>query len=208
MNTSFTSIRSLSIALILVGAAATLGAQSQQSPSRTFEVVSVKPGLSPYEMGRQAAANGGDFSAVSFGIRTFPGGRLTAYANLRTMIARAYEIKDYQIEGAPKWLGEEYFSVEGRAGGDATAAEFNEMLKALLADRFGLRTHASTRQGQVHNLVFTRADRFADAEENALEGRVLDRIQAGRRSSPKNHSDLVRACAQNHSQTQFRLCFT
>jgi uncharacterized protein (TIGR03435 family) len=184
VNTSFTSIRSLSIALILVGAAATLGAQSQQSPSRTFEVVSVKPGLSPYEMGRQAAANGGDFSAVSFGIRTFPGGRLTAYANLRTMIARAYEIKDYQIEGAPKWLGEEYFSVEGRAGGDATAAEFNEMLKALLADRFGLRTHASTRQGQVHNLVFTRADRKLGPGLNPTPPDCLAQIEA-RKKAPE-----------------------
>lgn len=159
MNTSFAPIRYLSIALMLVSAPLALVAQSQQSPLRTFEVVSVKPGLSPYELGRQAAANGGDFSAIRFGISTFPGGRLTAYANLRTMIARAYGIKDYQIDGAPKWLADEYFSVEARAGGEATAGEFDEMLKVLLSDRFGLRTHASTRQGQVHNLVLARADK-------------------------------------------------
>lgn len=148
----------LRIVVVAVCAVATLSAQSQ-SPSRTFEVVSVKPGLSPSDLGRQAAANGGQFPQVPFGIRTFPGGRLTANTNLRTMIARAYDIRDYQIEGAPPWLGEEYFSVEGRADGDATAAEFNQMLKAVLVDRFGLRAHTSTRQGQVHNLVLARADR-------------------------------------------------
>ena len=145
-------------AIIVVFSTATLAAQSQ-APSRTFEVVSVKPALSPYELGRQAAEKGGDFPQVRFGIQTFPGGRLTAYANVRTMIARAYGIKDYQIEGAPKWLGEEYFSIEARAGSQAAQEEFNEMLKALLADRFGLRAHTSTRQGQVHNLVLARADR-------------------------------------------------
>ena len=147
-------------AIVLVYAATvSVSAQPPQITPRTFEVVSVRPGVSPSELGRQAAANGGQFPQVQFGIRTFPGGRLTAYANLRTMIARAYDIRDYQIEGGPKWLGEEYFAVEGRAGADASPAEFNEMLKAVLADRFGLRTHTSTRLGQVHSLVFARADR-------------------------------------------------
>ena len=146
-------------AVVLVLAVATLNAQSQQNPSRTFEVSSVKPALSPAELGRQAAEKGGDFPQVRFGIQTFPGGRLTAYTNVRTMIARAYGVKDYQIDAAPQWLGEEYFSIEARAGSEATAAEFNEMLKALLAERFALRAHTSTRRGQVHTLVLARVDR-------------------------------------------------
>lgn len=145
--------------VIVVGTTAALSAQSQQTTPRTFEVVSVRPGLSPGELGRQAAANGGEFPAVRFGIQTFPGGRLTAYTNVRTMVARAYDIRDYQIESAPAWFADEYFAIEARAGGEATADEFNEMLKALLADRFGLRAHPSTRQGQIHNLVFARADK-------------------------------------------------
>ena len=146
-------------AVVVVCGAAGLSAQTQQTPARVFDVVSVRPALSPSELGRQAAENGGQFPAVSFGIRTFPGGRLTAYANVRTMIARAYQIRDYQIEGGPTWLGDEYFAIEARARSDATLVEFNEMLKALLANRFGLRAHTSTRQGQVYNLVFARPDR-------------------------------------------------
>lgn len=170
-------------ALVVVCATATLSAQSQQNPSRTFEVVSVKPGLSPSDLGRQAAANGGQFPTVSFGIRTFPGGRLSAYANVRTMIARAYEIKDYQIEGGPKWLGEEYFSIEARAGSDATPAEFNAMLKALLADRFGLRAHSSTRLGQVHNLVLARTDRRLGPGLKPTSPECLAEIEARKQKS-------------------------
>ena len=167
----------LRTALVLVAATAALSAQAQP-PSRTFEVASVKPGLSPAALGRQAAASGGQFPPVSFGINTFPGGRLTAYANVRTIIARAYGIKDYQIDAAPNWLGEEYFSIDARAGGDATAAEFNEMLKALLADRFGLRAHSSTRIGQVHSLVFARADRRLGPALKATSPECLAEIEA------------------------------
>ncbi len=164
-------------------AAVVVSAQSSQVPSPTFEVVSVKPALSPSELGRQAAENGGQFQAVQFGIRTFPGGRLTAYTNVRELIARAYQIKDYQLEGGPKWLGEEYFSVEARAGRDATAAEFNDMLKALLAERFGLRVHNSTRQGQVHDLVLARADRRLGPGLKPTSPECLAQIEARKAKS-------------------------
>src|SRR6185436_16424588 len=148
-------MRSLFVAAVVFFAGSLIGVPFAQQRTATFEVASVKPALSPYEAGRQAgaaAAAGRDAPPTpNFGIRTYPGGRLSATATVRAMIARAYEIKDYQIEGGPKWLGDDYFAVEARAGGEATAAEFNAMLKALLADRFGLRTHPSTRQGQIYS---------------------------------------------------------
>jgi uncharacterized protein (TIGR03435 family) len=133
-------------------------AQTPAAAPREFEVASVKPALSPFELGRQAATTGGPLPAMSFGIRTLPGGRLAATATLRTLIARAYGVKEYQIEGGPSWLGEDYFTIDARADGEATAADVDEMLKALLAQRFGLRARTATRRGQVHTLVLARAD--------------------------------------------------
>ena len=153
-------------AFVVVFTTAALAAQSQ-APSRTFEVVSVKPGRS-----------------VSYGILTFPGGRLTAYTSVRALIARAYGVKDYQIEGAPQWLGEEYFSVDGRAAGDPTPAEFNEMLKAMLADRFALRAHTSTRVGEVHSLVLARPDRRLGPALKPTSPECLAQIEA-RKQKPE-----------------------
>lgn len=161
MRLTVTPVRCLAgITVVVVCAAAGSGvhAQSPASAPRQFDVASVKPSLSPFELGRQAAAGGGSFPAVSFGIRTFPGGRLSATATLRALIAQAYGMKEYQIDGGPAWLGEDYFTIEARADGEATAAEFDGMLKTLLAERFGLRAHTSTRLGQVHTLVLARTD--------------------------------------------------
>ena len=133
-------------------------AVSAQPGPRTFEVASVKPGLSPAESGRLRAAGRGSAAPNIFGIRTFPGGRLTANATLKALIGRAYGVKDYQIEGGPAWLSQDYFTIEARAGGDATADEFNAMLRALLEARFSLRARAATRPGRVYSLVLARTD--------------------------------------------------
>lgn len=160
--------RLMAIALLLVSvaAAADLLAQSQANPGPlTFEVTSVKPTLSPAEAGREAgraAASGAPMPlppAIPFGIRTFPGGRFTANTTVLALIARSYDVKEYQVDGGPKWIREDYFVIDARAGRDATAAEFNEMVKALLADRFGFRAHPSTRPGKVYSLLLARPDR-------------------------------------------------
>jgi uncharacterized protein (TIGR03435 family) len=87
-----------------------------------------------------------------------PGGRLTANATLKALIARAYGVKEYEIDGGPNWLSQDYFTIEARAAADATTEQFNEMLKALLANRFGLRAHGATRLGRLYSLVLARAD--------------------------------------------------
>ena len=160
--------RLMAIALLLVSvaSAADLRGQSQANPAPlTFEVTSVKPTLSPAEAGREAgraAASGAPMPlppAIPFGIRTFPGGRFTANTTVLALIARSYDVKEYQVDGGPKWIREDYFVIDARAERDATAAEFNEMVKALLADRFGFRAHPSTRPGKVYSLLLARPDR-------------------------------------------------
>jgi uncharacterized protein (TIGR03435 family) len=123
-----------------------------------FEVASVKPGMSPFDAGRAAAAGGGSVSFPFFGVRTQPGGRLEALANLQGLILTAYRIEAYQIEGGPKWLTTDYFAITAKAEREtATDAELFEMLKSLLAERFGLRVHVETRQASVF-MLGARAD--------------------------------------------------
>ena len=179
----------VSIALPLcVVTARELDAQSSaDSPRRAFEVASVKPTLSPYEAGyaagRADALGEPAPPAPNYGIQTYPGGRLTAAASLHALIARAWEVEEHEIVDEPDWLEEEYFAIEARVGGDATPAEFNEMLQALLADRFGLRVHRTNRPGQVHSLVLARADGQLGPGLNPTSPECLAEIEARRSST-------------------------
>ena len=151
--------------LIVAAGAASPAAQSPASSGEgpRFEVASIKGGMSPAEAGRAAA--GGGFSFAFSGLRVQPGGRLAGVANLQTLILRAYGIREYQLEGGPAWLTTDYFDLSAKAEKEtATEAELNEMLKSLLAERFGLRVHVETRETSVFTLVLARDDgRFGPA---------------------------------------------
>jgi len=135
-------------------------AQSAQSPpdDRRFEVASVKPGMSPFEAGRAAGQTGAPIALSKFGIGTQPGGRFTAGSTLKQLVAEAFDVKDYQIDGGPPWLATDYFDITANAGADATPADVKAMLRTLLAERFGLRTRSDTRQASVYVLSVARSD--------------------------------------------------
>jgi uncharacterized protein (TIGR03435 family) len=132
--------------------------QSPAGGAARFEVASVKP-IDPFADLRKGGASGGPIAMPFTGVRAEPGGRLVAVATLRTLLLRAYGVKDYQLEGGPEWLPSDYFSVTAKAEHEtATEAEMNEMLKSLLAERFGLRVHVETRSLSVHTLTVARPD--------------------------------------------------
>ena len=143
--------------VISAGGNAALAQSSPTPTERRFEVASVKPALSPAEL---AARNGGRFQMPgNFGIQTQPGGRFTAgTVTLKQLIAEAFEVRDFQIEGGPPWLATSYFDITANAGADATAADVRGMLRTLLGDRFGLRTRSETRQALVYVLTVARSD--------------------------------------------------
>ena len=95
-----------------------LAQSPQASPSeRRFEVASVKPALSPSELvGRGAAV-----PMPRFGIEIQPGGRFVASTStLKALITYAFDFRDYQIDGGPKWLATDYFDIAANAGADAS----------------------------------------------------------------------------------------
>lgn len=83
------------------------------------------------------------------------------------LISNAYGVDESQIAGLPRWPWPTVFVIEAKGDREADAkmasltraqqsAEQQHMLQALLADRFQLKTHWETRQGDIYHLVVAR----------------------------------------------------
>src|SRR5579864_7077470 len=99
-----------------------------QADSPTFEVASVKPG-SP-----------GD-KAPPFTIS--PGGGFTANSELIFLIQIFYNLKPFQVVGAPGWLSSEKYTIVAKSPGGTVVAtpagrdkDMPLRIQALLKDRF------------------------------------------------------------------------
>lgn len=89
-----------------------------------------------------------------------PGGRVFAInLPLREFVQVAYGLRANQLILASP-LAEARFDLEARAGANATPEQAAAMLRALLIDRFGLKTHAETRQLPVYTLERVDATRL------------------------------------------------
>lgn len=100
--------------------------------------------------------------------------RVTNWA-IEDLIILAYGVNRYQIVSAPKWPWPTFFVIEAKGGFDADAkiaaltgkqqwAEQQHMVQALLADRFKLKAHWETRDGDVYNLVVIKGGPKLGAE--------------------------------------------
>jgi uncharacterized protein (TIGR03435 family) len=130
-----------------VGAAVLLSAQQQlpdpASESASFEVASVKPNRSGTSNAVPPSRANGSYSVSNVA--------------RKSVIANAYELRIFQIEG-PDWLTSERFDIIAR-GREGTPDRLRlAMLRALLAERFKLAAHFETREQQVYALVLARSD--------------------------------------------------
>jgi uncharacterized protein (TIGR03435 family) len=169
------------VALLAVGVClATPGAPSAQAPAppaASFDVASVKPNK-----------DGGPSS-----VRVTPGGMLSVTNNnLRNIIRNAWNITNDQIVGGPDWIDSERFDITAKASRPFSQDEARGMLKALLAERFGLVTRHETRELPVY--VQGRRARPADEEERARLRRALRVGNRGRQDagSPAERQPAVR----------------
>ena len=132
---------------VLAGAVAVSAQQVQLSDPHdkaTFELTSVKRNISGDGRTSTRAQPNGGWSATN--------------VRLRAVIARAYEVREFQIEGGPEWVNSDRFDIVARGPeGTPTSRRF-AMLRAMLADRFRLVTHTETREQPLYVLTLARAD--------------------------------------------------
>jgi hypothetical protein len=127
-------------------------------PTMTFDVASVREN-------KTADSHGGVTMSGQFAPHT-TNLRLINW-RIELLVSIAFGIDEHQITGAPKWPWPTVFVIEakGDSAVDAKMAtltndqqrpEQKHMLQALLEERFKLKTHWETKQGDIYNLVVAK----------------------------------------------------
>jgi len=147
-------------------AQAPAAAPTSAMPSVTFDVASIR-------RNKQAEADRAAIPAnvTVYGARsqTLPGGRFLGRGmSARELIRDAYGYRNRpqsDIVGAPRWIDEERYDVEAKAGVEFPSSTSvglppagQAALRALLAERFNLKVRIEMQRRPVYELVMQRAD--------------------------------------------------
>jgi uncharacterized protein (TIGR03435 family) len=124
-----------------VGSVAAFAVLAQGQPVRpAFEVAAVKASAPPQ----------GDGIRVTMG--GTPGRLDYTNASLKNILARAYDVREYQISG-PEWLSSARFDIAAKLPAEADRQQIPLMLQRLLEDRFKLVARRERRETPVYALV-------------------------------------------------------
>jgi len=150
-------------ALAMAGMAA-LGAQAQSGATPKFEVASVKavkecgaPEVVAQEKGKKLVRKGG--------VRALTPGRLNVCTTLKELINSSYVTyaddparRPRAIEGGPAWLDSDLFEIDAKANGAPGQGTMSgPMMRALLAERFQLKTRIETREIPAYALTVAKS---------------------------------------------------
>jgi uncharacterized protein (TIGR03435 family) len=118
-----------------------------QSTTSQFDAVSIKPDP-PGASDQRAAFAGGPGSSDP--------GRITySHFQLIGLVLRAYNIPSDQLAGR-ELLGDKKFTLNATLPRASTSAQFQEMLRNLLTERFEFRSHTEERELTSYNLVVAK----------------------------------------------------
>lgn len=144
-------------ALLILAAASCFAQQA------AFDVASVRP--SPHA--------GNDLNEMHDGAELFrvtPGLLTIQGASLRICIEWAYGMPPFQIQG-PDWLKDAGFDIVAKPSGPADEDHLRLMLRTLLEQRFGLKTHSEHKEVPVYELTLAKGG--PKFQESTTEGPPL-----------------------------------
>lgn len=134
-----------------LGSASALAQTAAPAAPVTFEVASVKPS--------DPNSSSGIFGSMPMVKPQGAGGITASNLPLRLLIRMAYGLQDFQIVGGPSWQMSSKFDITAKAAeGTKGIQDLQTMMKALLADRFKLKTHTETRELPIYALTLARSD--------------------------------------------------
>lgn len=138
-------------AAVISAFTAVIVAQTPSPQRLAFDVASIKRNVSGQQNRGIGLAPGGGFSATNLPVRA--------------LIRFAYPIQNYQLIGAPDWVNTEFYDVAAKApasvvnsNGRVMDEEVQEMLQALLAERFRLAVHHESRELPTYVIMLAHND--------------------------------------------------
>jgi uncharacterized protein (TIGR03435 family) len=119
----------------------------------SFEVASIR-------------ANTGATPTTPIRVDTFGKRFVATNVPVRTLVRLAYGLEDHQIAGGPPWMNEARFDITANADRDlppmagpfGAGGALPDMIKSLLAQRFGFAAHNEMRDASIFQLTLARAD--------------------------------------------------
>lgn len=166
-----------------------------QAPAATprFEVASVK-------LSDPNAASASPIGAIPMILPPL-GGRFSATnVPLRLLVRAAWEMPDFRIIGGPSWQTSQRFDISAKLedGFSGTIRDVYPMVKALLADRFQLKTHTETRELPTYSLVISREDgrlgpkmKPSASKCEGIEAEMQKRVENALKSGPAGLAALM-----------------
>jgi len=156
---------------------ASVAAFGQTPPARVeFDVASVK------------ASAPMNTEQVSAGVKIDGSQVHCANLSLRDYIRTAYRMKEYQVEG-PDWLGAERFDIDAKLPDGAKRDQVPDMLQALLADRFRMKSHRDKKDLPAYVIVVAKggpkmkeSPADSDADTAAASAAPIDVSGSGSRA--------------------------
>ena len=126
-----------------------------------FEVTSVKPCGADVALGREGERKGGNGQGGSSPDRLHLSCQtvmsLVQWAYVNFSNDRFNPLAATPISGGPAWINSDLYEIDAKAEGRQTRGTMNGfMLRALLEDRFKLKTHRETRQVPVYALTVAK----------------------------------------------------
>ena len=174
--------RILRIALVSAALLAAGYGQTSAVRSRTeFEAASIR--VNPPRVGFHFASDSGSGGPGS----TNPGMFRCSSCTLATLIAKAFDLRNYQFPGRTS-LGDNTFEVMARVPAGATEEDFLAMLQNLLKDRFGLAYHYKEKNMRGYHLVTARnGSKLKESTENAKPPAADDPIHQRQSGNAYQH---------------------
>src|SRR5665213_1828973 len=137
------------LGLVLIAQIQTQAHAQAPAARPQFEVATIKPspGGSRSSMGM---GRSGDFEATNM--------------PLRTLIAEAYHVKTFEVDGGPAWIRSDTFDIQAKPTVDPKPGSTSKeayanvqlMLQTLLEDRYALKVHRETKELPVYALVVAK----------------------------------------------------
>lgn len=156
----------------IVAASAIFAARAQTSHPKgaalpSFEVASIKINTTPPAV-----------SEIRF---PGPSGEFTASISTKMLMVLAYNVKDFQISGAPSWTAAQVYDIDAKEDSPTAAklaqvpaekrvAQVRLMLQSLLADRFHLEIHHTTTDVPMFSLVVSKAGKLPESHGDCEPG--------------------------------------